>query len=153
MVLASTPDGGVPVKQLLGEQYGVPVYAPDQPWTRELPSRDGSLGKAGVTQSSSTDGTLSFEAERLTLSGAVDLELATKKVRTRRVSVQLEVAQGRVRVFLKYALDVAVFCEATAPATCTLEGVPFQSKELRPAVLLQSLDGEAVVTRFSVKSK
>lgn len=153
MVLASTPDGGVPVKQLLGEQYGVPVYAPDQPWTRELPSRDGSLRKGNVTQSSSSNGSLSYEAARLTLSGAVELELATGKVSTRRVSVQLEVEQGRVRVFLKYALDVAVFCEATAPARCTLEGVPWQSKALRPAVLLQSLDGEAVVTHFSVKSK
>lgn len=153
MVLASGPDGGQSVKKLLGEQYGVPVYEPDQPWTRDVPSRDGSLRKGSVKQSSTADGTLSYEADRLTLSGAIDLELATKKVPTRRVSVQLKVEQGRVRVFLKYALDVAVFCEAAAPTTCSLEGVPWQSNGLKPAVLLQSLEGEAVVSGLSVKSR
>lgn len=153
MVLASGPDGGAPVKKLLGEQFGVPVYEPDQPWTRDLPARDGRLSKGSVKQSSQADGALSYEAERLTLSGAIDLELATKKVPIKRVRVQLEVEQGRVRVFLRYALDVAVFCEAAAPATCTLEGVPWQSPGLKPAVLLQSLEGEAVVSGFSVTSK
>ncbi len=153
MVLASGPDGGAPVKKLLGEQYGVPVYEPDQPWTRELPGREGTIGRGSVKQSSSADGTLSYEADRLTLSGAIDLELATKKLPIRRVSAQLKVEQGRVRVFLKYALDVAVFCEAAAGATCSLEGVPWQSVGLKPAVLLQSLEGEAVVSGFSVKSK
>lgn len=153
MVLTSSPDGGAPVKQLLGEQFGVPVYAPDQPWTREVPAANGSMTKGSVKQTSSPDGTLSYETDRLTLTGASQLELSTKKLPSRRVNVQLKVEQGRVRVFLKYALDVAVFCEAAAPATCTLEGVPWQSKALKPAVLLQSLDQEAVVTGFSVKSK
>lgn len=153
MVLASGPDGGAPVKKLLGEQFGVPVYEPDQPWTRDLPAGDGRLSKGSVKQSSQADGALSYEAERLTLSGAVDLELATKKVPIKRVRVQLEVEQGRVRVFLRYALDVAVFCEAAAPATCTLEGVPWQSPGMKPAVLLQSLEGQAVVSGFSVTSK
>jgi hypothetical protein len=153
MVLAAGPDGGAPTKKLLGEQYGVPVYEPDQPWTREVPSHDGTIAKSDVRQSSAADGTLSYEADRLTFTGASYLELATKKVPSRRVSVQLKVEQGKIRVFLRYALDVAVFCEAAAPSSCSLEGVVWQSNGLKPAVLLQSLAGEAVVSGFSVKSK
>jgi len=47
---------------------------------------------------------------------------------------------------------VDAFCEATAPASCTLEGVVWQSTSLRPMVLLQALDGEAVVSGFSAKT-
>ncbi len=118
-----------------------------------MPALDGSLENGGVKRTSSSDGTLTYETDRLTLSGTNHLELAKKKIPSRRVKVQFKVEQGRVRVFLRYALDVAVFCEAAAPATCSLEGVVWQSTGLKPAVLLQSLEGEAVVSGFSVRSR
>ncbi len=152
MVLAASPDAGKPLRKQLGEQFGVPVYEPDQPWTRQVPSPEGGVEKGRVQQSSSSDGTLRYDVDRLTVSGTAAIELAAKKLPSRRVSVQLKVERGTVRVFLKYALDVAVFCEATAPASCTLEGVVWQSTSLRPMVLLQALGGEAVVNGFSVKS-
>ena len=117
-----------------------------------MPSPEGRIEKGSITQSSSADGTLRYDADRLTVSGTAAIELATKKLPSRRVSVQFKVDRGTVRVFLKYALDVAVYCEATAPASCTLEGVVWQSVGLRPMVLLQALDGEAVVSGFSAKS-
>ena len=147
MVLTSSPDAGSP-RVLLGEQFGVPVYAPDLPWTRAVPAGEGSVHLADVTQSTSGD-TLSYAAARATLAGAAMVELAKKKLPSRRVTVRFRVEQGKVRVFLKYALDVAVFCEASAPASCTLEGVVWQSPGLRPAVLLQSLEGDAVVRDFT----
>lgn len=152
MVLAASPDAGKPPRKLLGEQFGVPVYEPDQPWTRQVPSIEGHFQKGSITQWSSADGTLRYDASRLTVSGTVPVELATTKLPSRRVSVQFKVERGTVRVFLRYALDVAVFCEATAPASCTLEGVVWQSTSLRPMVLVQALDGEAVVNGFSAKS-
>ena len=152
MVLTASPDAGTPPRKQLGEQFGVPVFEPDQPWTRQVPSPEGRIEKGSITQSSSADGTLRYDADRLTVSGTAAVELATKKLPSRRVSVQFKVDRGTVRVFLKYALDVAVYCEATAPASCTLEGVVWQSVGLRPMVLLQALDGEAVVSGFSAKS-
>lgn len=152
MALAVSPDAGTPPRKQLGEQFGVPVFEPDQPWTRQVPTPEGTLEKGRVQQSSSSDGTLRYDGDRLTVSGTAALELAPKKLPSRRVSVQFKVERGTVRVFLKYALDVAVFCEATAPASCTLEGVAWQSTGLRPMVLLQALDGEAVVSGFSAKS-
>lgn len=152
MVFTASPDAGTPPRKQLGEQFGVPVFAPDQPWTRQVPSPEGRVEKVNTTQSSSSDGTLRYEVDRLTISGTAALELAPKKLPSRRVSVQFKVERGTVRVFLKYALDVAVYCEATARASCTLEGVVWQSTSLRPMVLLQALDGEAVVSGFLTKS-
>lgn len=152
MVLTAAPDAGKPPRKQLGEQFGVPIYEPEQPWTREVPPLEGRSERIGVQQSSSSDGRLRYEAERLTLSGTVPLELAGKNLPSRRLSVEFKVEKGRVRVFLKYALDVAVYCEATAPASCTLEGVAWQSASLRPMVVMQSLGGDAVVSGFSAKT-
>lgn len=148
LALSSAPDGGQP-RALLGERFGVPVYAPDLPWTRAVPAVEGGVELASVKQSSSGDGVLSFSAERITLTGAAMLPLAKKKLPGRRVTIRFTVDQGKVRVFLPYAFDVAVFCEAAAAARCTLEGVAWQSSESRPTVLLQSLEGEAVLRDFT----
>jgi len=95
MVLAASPDAGTPPRKQLGEQFGVPVYEPDQPWTRQVPSPEGGVEKGRVQQSSSANGTLRYDVDRLTVSGAAAIELAPKKLPSRREDSGSKLNQGR----------------------------------------------------------